>query len=233
MCDNDNGYVHTNSSVPNKAAYLLAEAGRSTAPTDHVDVLGIGRQKLGQIYYLTITSYLHPTAQFIDARDGTISACINLIGEHDINENDCYQVANAFAAVGIGSAWGTPSNIPPEAISAASDTVLVFDTSGSMREEDTSGQTKLRAAQLAGSNITDIIAAENAAQTDVENRVGVVDLNFIAKVDADLSADVSRASEALRGFEAGGGTGMPDGLRQTIDLLNNQVKLDANVIIVL
>ena len=72
---NDNGYVHYNSGIPNKAAHLIVEGG-----TFHgITVEGIGRSKAEQIYYLALTVYLSSSTRsrwtFQQARYAALNAC--------------------------------------------------------------------------------------------------------------------------------------------------------------
>jgi bacillolysin len=65
----DNGGVHTNSGIPNKAAYLMSEGG-----THHgVTVVGIGRSKMAKVFYGSY-NWLTPNATFNDAREATLAA---------------------------------------------------------------------------------------------------------------------------------------------------------------
>ena len=83
--DDDNGGVHVNSGIPNKAAYLLAEA--------------IGREKLGQIYYRVLDArYLNATSGFTDMRLAVVQAAIDLYGE---DSDEFNSAAAAFDQVGI------------------------------------------------------------------------------------------------------------------------------------
>ena len=95
----DQGGVHINSGIPNKAAYLLVDGGTFNSIT----INGIGVKKAEQIYYRTLTSYLTPYANFLTARNASIQACTDLIGQFGITADDCASVRAAFAAVGIGS----------------------------------------------------------------------------------------------------------------------------------
>jgi bacillolysin len=95
----DNGGVHINSGIPNKAAYLLTVGGTFGG----VNVTGIGVAKAEQIYYRTLVNYLTPYSTFMVARNGSIQACTDLIGQFGISAGDCASVRDAFAAVGIGS----------------------------------------------------------------------------------------------------------------------------------
>ncbi len=72
----DNGGVHVNSGIPNRAAYLVAE-GLS------IEGLGasIGREKLEKIWYKALRDYLITSSQFIDARRATIQAAKDIYGE--------------------------------------------------------------------------------------------------------------------------------------------------------
>lgn len=80
----DNGGVHENSGIPNKAAYLI---------TTHASV---GVQKAKQIYYYAMF-YLSANSQFVDARDAVEQATIDLYG---IGQ-ELTVVRAAFDAVGI------------------------------------------------------------------------------------------------------------------------------------
>jgi len=96
---NDNGYVHSNSGIPNKVAYLTVAGG-----THHgIAVEGIGRDKAEQIYYLAMTSYLSSATDsrwtFIQARYAILNACRQLHGD---NGSEYAAVKNAWSAVGIG-----------------------------------------------------------------------------------------------------------------------------------
>jgi Zn-dependent metalloprotease len=95
----DNGGVHINSGIPNKAANLVTDGGTFGGVT----VAGIGVAKAEQIYYRTLTHYLTPYSGFMAARNSSIQACTDLIGQFGITAGNCASVRDAFAAVGIGS----------------------------------------------------------------------------------------------------------------------------------
>jgi hypothetical protein len=62
----DHGGVHTNSAIPNYAAYLIGE--------------DVGRDNLGRIYARTIDEYLSPDMEFRDLAVGTWRAAVDLYG---------------------------------------------------------------------------------------------------------------------------------------------------------
>ena len=78
----DNGGVHINSGIPNKAAYLIT--------------VDIGADKAKQIYYLAMF-YLSSNSTFTGARDAVEQATIDLYGVGP----EIVSVQGAFNAVGI------------------------------------------------------------------------------------------------------------------------------------
>ncbi|MCX7569648.1 M4 family metallopeptidase [Tumebacillus sp. DT12] len=81
----DNGGVHTNSGIPNKAFYNFATAIGS-------------RDVAGKVWYRALTSYMTSSTNFSGARSATLQACAALYGS-----NSSYYTAlqNAWTAVGI------------------------------------------------------------------------------------------------------------------------------------
>ena len=100
----DNGGVHINSGIPNKAAYNVITA--------------IGKPKAELIYYRALTKYLTKNSQFGDCRKALAQAATDLVGQSGITTADVAAVNAAFEAVGIttttGSSSGSSGNeIPP------------------------------------------------------------------------------------------------------------------------
>ncbi|TET31796.1 MAG: hypothetical protein E3J69_09725 [Anaerolineales bacterium] len=92
----DHGGVHSNSGIPNKAAYLLA-VGRSGNP-NQVTVNGIGTSNMGQLYF-NVMRFLPTYANFTDARNLSIAFAGSMF-----NPSAVCDVRNAFFYVGIGEA---------------------------------------------------------------------------------------------------------------------------------
>src|SRR5690625_565239 len=74
----DNGGVHINSSINNKAAYLIAEGGEHYGIT----VNGVGREVTEQIYYHALTHYLTRDSTFSMMRQAAIQSAIDLFGSN-------------------------------------------------------------------------------------------------------------------------------------------------------
>lgn len=89
----DNGGVHINSGIPNHAAYLIG--------------IKIGPEKLEQIYYRTLTQYLGPDSEFLDAARATVRAAQDLYGN---NAADIQAVRDGFGGVGLNV--GGADNVP-------------------------------------------------------------------------------------------------------------------------
>lgn len=98
----DNGGVHTNSGIPNKAFYLIAS--------------NIGFSKSGKIYYRALTQYLTSQSDFNDARDALLQSAEDLYGYGSTEYN---AVADGFEAVGIGSSSGNDNYEPNDTLSSA------------------------------------------------------------------------------------------------------------------
>lgn len=95
--DQDNGGVHVNSGIPNKACYNVAQS--------------LGREKTEKIYYRALTKYLNRNSNFVDCRTACEQAATDLYGAADAQA-----VGNAFGAVGIGPVGGSDpggDDVPP------------------------------------------------------------------------------------------------------------------------
>ena len=95
----DNGGVHINSGISNKAAYLLVAGGTFRG----VSVASIGRAKTEKIFYRALTTYFTQSTNFAGARQGTLQATADLYGSGSTTYT---AVQNAWAAVGVGSTGG-------------------------------------------------------------------------------------------------------------------------------
>ncbi|MFJ8530807.1 M4 family metallopeptidase [Bacillus sp. NPDC094106] len=90
----DNGGVHTNSGIINKAAYLLANGGTHYGVT----VNGVGNDKLGAIYYRANTQYFTQSTTFSQARAGLVQAAADLYGA---TSAEVTAVKQSYDAVGV------------------------------------------------------------------------------------------------------------------------------------
>ncbi len=90
----DNGGVHWNCGIINKAAYLISEGGTHY----NVTVNGIGIDKMTEIFYRALTQHYTESCTFSQAKAATIQAANELYGT---GSTEAQAVADAFTAVGI------------------------------------------------------------------------------------------------------------------------------------
>lgn len=86
----DNGGVHVNSGIPNRAFYLYATA--------------VGNSDARKVYYRALTTYLTNQAQFIDCRLAVLQAATDLFGA---GSNKVTAAGSAFDQVGITGTTGS------------------------------------------------------------------------------------------------------------------------------
>lgn len=93
----DNGGVHINSGITNRAFFLVAN--------------NIGKDKAEQIYYRALTTYLVNTSQFVDLRASLMQAARDI---HGNGSQEVGVIAQAFDIVGIeGEAAESSDNSNP------------------------------------------------------------------------------------------------------------------------
>ncbi len=100
--DGDNGGVHVNSGIPNRAFFLFANDP------------AVGIEMAGEVYFQALTQYLTRNSQFIDCRLAIIKAVDDVFGA-GTSEAEAAKTAaaNAFDTVEIFDDEGTP---PPETL---------------------------------------------------------------------------------------------------------------------
>ena len=107
--ETDNGGVHFNSGVNNKAAYLLTDGDNFNGKT----VTGLGMNKVARIYYEAQTNLLTSASDYQDLHALLQQACTNLTGTGVTTAADCQEVKDAVDATEMNL---QPTNAPaPEA----------------------------------------------------------------------------------------------------------------------
>ncbi len=91
----DNGGVHINSGIANKAFYLMAQGG-----THHLggSMTGIGEDAAAAIWYRALTTYMTSSTNFAGARTATLNAANQLYGPAS---PEYAAVGNAWTLVGV------------------------------------------------------------------------------------------------------------------------------------
>lgn len=130
VTSSDNGGVHTNSGIPNKAAFLMAQGG-----THHgITVPAMGRFKMAHVFYASY-DWLTPVASFNDARQASLEAARILYPP------DTLSVDRAWRAVGV---------LPVEIALTPADSIQV-GSGGKVATVEV--EVFLNAAPLAGSSV--------------------------------------------------------------------------------
>ncbi|MCC6727159.1 MAG: M4 family metallopeptidase [Saprospiraceae bacterium] len=93
--DEDNGGVHINSGIVNKAFFLFTSNAN------------VGKAKAEKVYYKALTDYLTHSSNFVDCRLAVVQAATDL---HGANSAEVNAAKSAFDAVGIGSSGGNSGN---------------------------------------------------------------------------------------------------------------------------
>ncbi len=91
----DNGGVHSNSGVNNKAAVLMTDGGTFNGKT----VVGLGFTKVAKIYYEALTKMLVSASDHGDLYYAVKTACSNLTATGVTTTADCLEVTKALDAV--------------------------------------------------------------------------------------------------------------------------------------
>lgn len=117
--DQDNGGVHINSGIPNRAAALIINA--------------LGRDKTAKIYYKALQSYMTRNSQFIDCRLACEKAATDLFG----SGTELTTVQSSFAAVGIGGAPTNNNENDVPAQSGGKDYIAFLTSTGAIGYLDT------------------------------------------------------------------------------------------------
>ncbi len=120
----DNGGVHTNSGVNNKAAYLMVAGGTFNGKT----VLAIGATKTLDVYYEAQTHLLTSGSDYLDLYNALYQACFNVLGVDGISFSDCQQVRTASDAVAMNAQPRVGIRYNPEAPFCDSSSTYRADT---------------------------------------------------------------------------------------------------------
>jgi len=112
----DNGGVHINSGIANKAFYLVAKGGAHHLGGSMADIgqpNGIGPDKAAAIWYKALTAFMTANTGFAEARTATINAATAI---HGMGSPEVDAVTQAWFLVGVGTA---PPNVCVHDVCAA------------------------------------------------------------------------------------------------------------------
>ncbi|WP_088014354.1 M4 family metallopeptidase [Gottfriedia acidiceleris] len=96
----DNGGVHINSGINNKAAYLISQGGTNEGYT----IKGVGVTTAEKIYYRALTKYLTASSGFKEMREAAVQAARDLYPDNKTTGAPSAQtkaVMDAYSSVGV------------------------------------------------------------------------------------------------------------------------------------
>jgi len=118
----DNGGVHANSGVNNKAVYLMTDGGSF----NKINVSGIGYAKVVDIYYDVQINYLTSGADYRDLYNAVYQSCLGLVGTSGIDLDDCTQVNKALMAVKMNESPKSTAKAQAEICPAGQEPLDIF-----------------------------------------------------------------------------------------------------------
>jgi Zn-dependent metalloprotease len=128
--ESDNGGVHTNSGVNNKAAFLMTDGGTFNGRT--ITKLGSTSEasitKVAKIYYEVQTNLLTSASDYQDLQANLTQGCSNLIGTAGITAANCREVKDATLATQMNlTPTAAPNREAPICAAGKTKTNLFFD----------------------------------------------------------------------------------------------------------
>ncbi|HLO60614.1 MAG TPA: M4 family metallopeptidase [Bacteroidales bacterium] len=172
----DNGGVHINSGIPNRAFYLFATA--------------VGKDKAEQVYYRALAEYLTKTSQFIDLRIAVVQAAKDLYGN---SSNEAVKAGEAFDVVGIQE--DSPVDVPDEYnTNPGPEYLLMYNT-------DPGYSSTIYAGPTSGTNYQPYSSAEIKRKVSVTDDgsvgvyVGTDDRIYVLSLDPENPLEQSLSDE--------------------------------------
>ena len=129
----DFGGVHRNNGVGNKAAYLMAAGGNFGG----YSIKGMGKERMGRIWYQALVTRLTPAANYVDLADALVSACTDLAGSKSITLAHCKSVRDATRATEMHL---TPRKLAPASAPVCGSGKTAIDVFRDDLEDPDSGE---------------------------------------------------------------------------------------------
>jgi Zn-dependent metalloprotease len=170
----DNGGVHTNSSIPNHAFYLLVNGGRNAGeaeghPHSGPQVAGIGLSAAERIFFPAFTG-LAEDATMCDARAATEAVAAALFGA---DSQEQLSTTDAWLAVGLTDV--VCLGLPPEAPTALTATAL--------------SSSRISLAWTDNSSSEDGFKLERSSDGVSFSEIATLDVNETSDTDTGLAAN--------------------------------------------
>lgn len=177
----DNGGVHINSGIPNKAFYLLATA-----------LGGVAWDRAGQIWVDVLTGEIDPRCDFATFAELTLAAATARFGE---GSAEVIELVTAWQEVGVERAEDAGSPGPAEPADRGSETILRVSRSGGVAGLTRSQECRLD--QLSADAVTHIRPLLDGADPSAQAEPDRPDAFTYSLTTDDGSVDVQLPQTAL------------------------------------
>lgn len=205
----DNGGVHSNSGIINRAFYLLAQ-GMPGA---------IGRGDAEKIFYRALTRHLTKNSQFIDARLAAITSAQELFGA---NSNQAAKTGEAFDLVEIFAAGsGTPQTPDVPVVQGPDSTLFLYKDTTKNAWFLARRETPPDPAQGALLSRFDVSVSRPAVTADGTMAAFVDSINDICLIETRGGSEEVCAGLPQEGIEVASVGMSPDGSRYGVVLRDN------------
>ena len=164
----DNGGVHINSGISNKAFYLLAKGG-----THHLGgaITGIGVDVAAQIWFTALTSYMTSSTTFAGAREATTLAAGALYGW---GSDEQKAVAHVWCLVGVGTCVALDTfGVSPNAGAGTTQTFALFYSDSAGAGDLSSARVRFATSSGQGAGSCSISYNATTAQIKLMDDAGV------------------------------------------------------------
>jgi hypothetical protein len=213
----DNGGVHTNSGIINRAFYLLAEG---------LPGGGIGRRDAERIFYRALTQHLTQDSQVLDARVAAITSANELFGA---SSTQAARTAAAFDAVEIYAAGQTPDEPPIPVVTGSDATLFLYRDTGSFYVGRREGSDPAGGVQLTDSPVA---RSRPAVSGDGSITVYVADNQDVCLAATDGSGQPSCLDLPSQGIGVSSVGISPDGARFGFVLLGDDDEPENRIIVI-
>jgi Zn-dependent metalloprotease len=189
-------FPHLNANIMNKAAYLIAQG----QTFNNVAVRGIGRDKMGALYYLTLTTQLTANSNFQTVADRTraVAGLMAQLGAGGFSTDDACQVSKAFTAVELDGDVDCDGTV--DSADADRDNDGVGDATDNCRQTPNAGQGNRDQDALGDACDPDIDGDGRVNSGDnciYDANANQADWNGDGYGDACSDSDFDRVSDAL------------------------------------
>jgi Zn-dependent metalloprotease len=119
----DDGGIHVNSGVGNKAAFLMTDGGTFNGKT----ITALGPAKTARIHHEANMHLLTSASDYTDLYSALRQGCTNLVGTGGITSADCLEVTDAVQAVEMNVPRLDPPGAPGAATATAGDASVTLN----------------------------------------------------------------------------------------------------------